>query len=249
MKLGIFGKGRLGTAIATEVSRAASAAMAMGVPAPFELAWEEDIDPCAREGAEVAIDSSVASAVRGHVEWAVACGTDLVISVTGWEMADIADLVRGRIGVLVAPNLSPGAALVRRMAKLMGAYASAVSESDIAICEWHHRLKADAPSGTAKSFADAVISGGGRYSGWSMGAYEKSRINVTSIRSGYDAGRHEIILDSPLETITVTHQARDRAVFASGALKAAAWLRGRKGVFTMDDFAAAMLDASLADRR
>lgn len=249
MKLGIFGKGRLGTAIAAEVGKAASAAIAMGAPAPFELAWEEDIEPCAREGAEVAIDSSVAQAVRGHVEWAASTGVDLVIAATGWEIADLAGIVRGRIGVLVAPNLSPGAALVRRIAKLMGAYASSVSESDIAICEWHHRMKADAPSGTAKSFAEAVISGGGRYAGWNMGAYEKSRVNVSSIRTGYDAGRHEIILDSPLETITVTHQARDRAVFASGALKAAAWLRGRKGVFTMDDFAQAMLDASTAGAR
>lgn len=234
MRLGLFGKGRMGMAILAEIEKAKG----------IELAWVEDLEPVERIGADVAVDFSIAAAVPGHIDWAVANGVDLVVATTGWSLPDLERRVGGKIGLLVAPNLSPGAALVRRMAAMMGAFAGAVPDADVAICEWHHKLKADAPSGTAKSFAEAVISAGPRYSGWNMGNFETGKVNVSSIRTGYDAGRHEIILDQPFETISITHRARDRRVFAAGALTAAAWLRGKKGLFTMDDFAAAILGGS-----
>ena len=76
-----------------------------------------------------------------------------------------------------------------------------------------------------------------RYSGWKIGSWERDKINIASLRSGFEIGRHELVLDSPLESLTITHRAKDRRVFAAGAMKAAAWIWGRKGVFTMDDLA------------
>ncbi len=231
MRLGVFGRGRLGGAIATEIARYTAA------PDALELAWTEGRDMGPRTRVEVAVDASNAAAVEEHLEWALRSGTDLVIATTGWKIPDLNERVGGRIGVLVASNLSMGVALMRRLALMVGAYAAMDQDSDIGIIEHHHKMKQDAPSGTALNLALAIQSSCPRYTGWNMGSNEKDKINMASLRTGYEIGRHELTLDSAFETLTITHRAKDRRVFASGAMRGATWIWGRKGVFTMDDFA------------
>jgi len=232
MRLGIFGRGRLGGAIAMEIARYTAS------PDALELAWTEGREAGTRSRVEVAIDASVADAVEGHLAWAIESGTDLVLATTGWKIPDLEERVAGRIGILVAPNLSTGVALMRRLAGILGAYAAMDMESDIGIFEHHHKNKNDAPSGTAITLAEAIRKTSPRYSGWKMGIWEKDKINISSLRSGFETGRHDIILDTALESLTISHRAKDRRVFAAGAMKAATWIWGRKGVFTMEDFAA-----------
>ena len=90
--------------------------------------------------------------------------------------------------------------------------------------ELHHAAKKDAPSGTALALIDAMRRAG--YDG---------RIDVSSTRAGQIPGTHTIGFDGGGETITLTHTARDRSIFARGALEAASWVKGRKGWFTMED--------------
>ncbi len=206
-------------------------------PEAFEIMWTEGRDPGSRSRVEVVVDASHASALPEHLEWAIQTGTDMVIATTGWKIPDLAGRVGGRIGVLVSPNLSTGVALMRRLAALMGAYAAADQEAELGIIEHHHRMKLDSPSGTALSIAQAVQESCPRFSGWNMGAWEKGKVNIGCLRTGYEIGRHELILDSPLESLTISHRAKDRRVFAAGAMKAARWIWGRRGVFSMDDFA------------
>jgi len=232
MRLGVFGRGRLGGAIATEIARYTAS------PDALELAWTEGKEPGPRSRVEVAVDASNAAAVEGHLSWALETGTDLVIATTGWKIPDIQERVGGRIAVLVAPNLSTGVALMRRLAFMVGTYAAMDQDADLGIIEHHHKMKTDAPSGTAITLAGVVQSSCPRFTGWNMGSWEKGKINIASLRSGYEIGRHELSLDSAFETLTITHRAKDRRVFAAGAMKAAKWIWGRKGVFTMDDFAA-----------
>ena len=92
------------------------------------------------------------------------------------------------------------------------------------IHEVHHAAKVDSPSGTALSLRDAM-----RRSGY------EADINMASTRAGSVPGTHTIGFDGPFETVTLTHTARDRSTFASGALAAARWVRGRQGWFTMRD--------------
>lgn len=231
MRIGVFGRGRLGGAIATEVARFTAS------PDALELAWTEGKDAGNRARVEVAIDASAAAAVEEHLAWAIETGTDLVIATTGWKIPDLERRVGGRIGVLLAPNLSTGVALMRKIAQVLGAYAAQDLDSDLGIVEHHHRMKQDAPSGTAISLAQAVQASCPRYTGWNMGSYEKDRVNIASLRSGYEIGRHELILDSAFETLTIVHHAKDRKVFAAGAMRAAKWIWGRKGIYTMDDLA------------
>jgi 4-hydroxy-tetrahydrodipicolinate reductase len=89
--------------------------------------------------------------------------------------------------------------------------------------ETHHTAKKDAPSGTARMVADRAAKALGR------------EIPITSVRTGEVPGTHEVIFEAPFEQIRITHDARDRRVFAAGALTAATWLVGRKGVFGMND--------------
>lgn len=232
MRLGIFGRGRLGGAIATEIARYTAS------PEAVELVWTEGREPGPRARVEVAVDASHASVVGEHVEWALESGTDLVVATTGWNIPDLEKKVEGRIGLLVASNLSMGVALMRRLALLLAAYAAADQEADLGIIEHHHKMKLDAPSGTALSLAAAALSACPRYSSWNTGAWQKDKINIASLRSGFEIGRHELSLDSVFETLTISHRAKDRRVFASGAMRGARWIWGRKGVFTMDDLAA-----------
>ena len=232
MRLGVFGRGRLGGAIATEIARYTAS------PDALELAWTEGREAGPRSRVEVAVDASNASAVEEHLKWALESGTDLVIATTGWKISDLEQRVGGRIGVLIAPNLSTGVALMRRLAVMLGAYAAMDEDTDVGIIEHHHKMKADAPSGTAISLAATIQKACPRYAGWNMGSWAKDKINIASLRSGFEIGRHELSLDSAFENLTITHRAKDRRVFAAGAMKGAKWIWGRKGVFTMDDFAA-----------
>ena len=236
MRIGIFGEGRLGSAIAREAASAPDLELAWilgpgGTPSPVDLA----------------IDASVAGAVEGHLEWALATGTDLVIGATGWALPNLAARVGDRIGVLAAPNFSLAVALMARLSTVLGRFAALDGELDPYIVEHHHRLKADAPSGTARRLADAVLAGHPDRTEWTLGVPGPHQLGISVIRAGAEFGSHTVGLDGPAETLHLAHQARSRAVFAQGALRAARWLRGRKGLCTFDDYAREILDPLFGD--
>lgn len=226
--IGVFGRGRLGSAIAAEAGGA--------------LAWIIDRDEAPPGPVEVAIDASVAEAVPDHLAWALATGTDLVIGATGWALPDLAEHVGDRIGVLVASNFSLTVALMARLATVMGRFAALDPARDPFLLEQHHRLKTDAPSGTARTLAQAVLTGCPRKTAWTLGTPGPHELSIGVVRAGAEFGTHTVGLDAPAEVLKLTHTARSRAPFAQGALTAASWLRGRTGLFTMDDLACDLLD-------
>lgn len=232
MRIGIFGRGRLGRAIAQEVETTPD----------LVLAWQVDKGESPDGPVEVAIAASAAEAVEGHLEWALNQGTDLVIGVTGWKLPDLSERIGERIGVLVAPNFSLSVALMARLALVLGRFAAMDAELDPYVLEHHHRAKADAPSGTALRLARAVMEGCPRKTAWTMGATAPQELSVGVLRAGAEFGLHTVGLDGPAESLSLTHQARSRAVFAQGALRAARWIRGRKGLYSFDDLAQELLD-------
>lgn len=236
MRIGIFGAGRLGSAILES---------AKGAP-DIDVAWVVDVGGTPAP-VDVAIDASAAAAVPGHVRWAVETGTDLVIGATGWEMPGLEAEVGDRIGVLVSPNFSLAVALMARLSKVLARFAALDGNLDPYIVEHHHRLKADYPSGTARRLAQAVLQGHPAKTEWVLGTAAPHQLSMAVIRAGSEFGSHTVGLDGPAETLQLTHQARSRAVFAQGALRAARWLRGRKGLHTFDAFAAEILDPLFGD--
>ena len=177
-------------------------------------------------GADVAIEFTEPSAAVANVEAALRARVPIVVGTTGWyaQLPHVREMAAQEIGSLfVAPNFSIGVAVFARLAARAGQSLSALRQFDAHIVETHHSGKKDAPSGTAAMLQQAL--------GRTLGR----DVPVTSIRTGSVPGTHEILFDAPYEQIRLTHEARDRRVFADGALTAARWLIGRAGVFGMDD--------------
>lgn len=235
MRVGLFGRGRLGSAILACAQR-------QGI----EVAWSVDQGESPTGPVDAAIDASVAGAVEGHLAWALETGTPFVIGTTGWTIPDLTGRVGHRIGVLTASNFSLTVALLARFATVAGRYAQLDPARDPYILEHHHRLKADAPSGTARTLAAAVMKGCPRKTEWVLappeGVIQAHQLSVGVLRAGSESGFHTVGLDTPTETLKISHRARSREPFAEGALAAARWLQGRRGLFTMEDVAADLLN-------
>jgi len=229
LRVGLFGKGRLASAIA---QRAGSA-----------IAWQVTRETPPQQRVDVAIEASGGAAVPARIEWALEHGTPLVIGSTGWDVPDLAERVGQRIGVVTAPNFSLGVALVRRMSLALARFAALDASRDPYVIEHHQSRKHDAPSGTAKLLAWTMLEGCPRKTSWAIGGpLQPHELSVGVVRAGSTYSEHRVGIDAPAEVIELVHTARSAAAFADGALTAAAWITKKKGVFTMDDVAASVLD-------
>lgn len=180
----------------------------------------------ALNGAEVAVEFTIPESAPANIMAAVEAGCPVVVGTTGWyeKRQEIEGLVLAQSGaVLIAPNFSVGVAAFGLIVKAAARALKSAPGFDAHLTETHHGAKTDAPSGTAASLEKLAASEWGR------------AIPITSIRTGSVPGTHELLFDAPFEQIRIEHVARDRRVFADGALLAAKWLIGRHGVFTMND--------------
>jgi 4-hydroxy-tetrahydrodipicolinate reductase len=177
--------------------------------------------------ADVAVDFSVAAAVPATVARLADRGTSMVIGTTGWQNAE--DEVRriaanAGIAVVAAPNFAVGVNVFLAVAGRLGMLMAPLPSFGAWIHEHHHAAKRDAPSGTALAMERRL-----REHGYA------APVPIAATRAGSVPGTHTLGFDAASETITFTHQARDRAAFAHGALLAAEWVIGRTGWFTMTD--------------
>ncbi len=236
MRIGIFGHGRLGAAIAGVVGEASDA----------ELAWTVGRNETPHREADVVIDASSAAAVGAHLQWCLEHGADFLIGTTGWTIPDLEARVGQRIGVLTAPNFSLTVALYARLSLILARFAAGDEAKDPYLVEHHHARKHDAPSGTAKLLAGVLMRGCPRKTEWAIpaagGDLKAHQLNVSSIRAGHTYSSHIVGIDAPGEVLELHHAARSPRPYAEGALVAARWIRGRKGLFTMDQVAKDVLD-------
>ena len=224
LRLAIIGDGKMGRAIAELArERGYTVTALLGVTEnPGGSAITRD-----RLGdTEVVVEFTEPSAAPANIVHAVRAGYAVVTGTTGWtdRLGDVTRAVTEANGALVhAPNFSVGVNVFLAIAAAAGRVMRRAPDFDAHITETHHAAKKDAPSGTALALERAVSPGLGR------------PVPVTSVRTGYVPGTHELSFDGPFEQIRLVHTARDRRVFADGALRAASWIRGRHGVFTMRD--------------
>ena len=222
-RLAIIGYGRMGHAIEQLASERGFEVVARIDPHGGDASR---VDGKSLNDAEVAVEFTTPAAAPANIRAALGAGCALVVGTTGWYDArpEIERLVGEKKGaLLVAPNFSVGVAAFTEIVRAAAKVFRNTPGFDVHIVETHHAAKKDAPSGTAANLAKA-------------GAGELGRdIPITSIRTGSVPGTHELIFDGTFETIRLEHVARDRRVFADGALLAAKWLIGRHGVFTMAD--------------
>jgi 4-hydroxy-tetrahydrodipicolinate reductase len=177
--------------------------------------------------ADVAIDFSTAAALAENFPRYLERGLPVVIGTTGWSEQAAAHRAAAQgagLGVVAAANFSIGVNLFELMVAEAARLLQAHPQYGAWIHESHHAAKRDAPSGTALMLRDAMTAAGYRHA-----------IDLSSTRAGMIPGTHTIGFDAASDTIELTHRARDRRGFASGALLAARWLHGRRGWFSMAD--------------
>ena len=187
--------------------------------------------------ADVVIDFSSHLATKELTDYAVSRSLPLVLATTGQteeEKAMILDASR-KIPLFFSANMSFGVALLISLVKKA---AELLPRDDIEIVETHHNHKADAPSGTALMIANAISDTlGGRKivrGRNGLAKREQGEIGISSIRIGSVVGKHEVLFGDGTETLTITHEAHDKALFASGAVRAAAFLVGKSaGLYDM----------------
>ena len=224
MKIALFGHGAMGRVL-EDTARAAGHELG----AIFTSANAGEATRLL-PGHTVAIDFSASGAVPAHVEAAAAAGVPLVEGTTGWQRdeAAIRNIVEGRGAALVyGANFSIGVNLFYRIVA-NAAQLFRGAGYDAFIEEAHHARKRDAPSGTALAL-QAILSHG-------VGREEKgTSVPIASTRAGHIPGTHRVGFDSAADQILLAHTSRSRAGFAAGALLAAHWIVGRRGVYAFAD--------------
>ena len=191
------------------------------------IAGRVDVDSSGWAPADVAIDFSTADALAVNFPRYVEARMPVVIGTTGWGAVEPqlrAAAATARLGVVASANFSIGVNLFERMVSEAARLMREQHQYGAWIHEQHHAAKRDAPSGTAILLRDAMLRTG----------YGPA-VDVSSSRAGKVPGTHTVGFDSESDTIELTHRARDRRGFASGALTAARWVIGREGWYSMAD--------------
>lgn len=201
--------------------------------------------PAALAAADVALDFSHAAATAATLEACRAARKPLLLGTTGFgaQLDGLLEAAAREVALLITANTSVGVALLTELTRL--AARALPSSFDIDVLELHHRLKRDAPSGTARSLAQVAAEGRGIKApaanptapGRSPGPRGEGEIGLASLRAGDIVGEHTVLFCGAGEELVLTHRAHDRAIFARGALSAALWLSSRPpGRYDMGDF-------------
>lgn len=200
------------------------------------------IDDVSLKNVDVCVDFSAPVAVLDNIEAVAECGCNIVVGTTGWydKLEQVRKLVKEKkIGLLYSSNFSLGVNIFSQIAMDASHLFDRYPEYDVSISEVHHRGKVDSPSGTALSLGAVILKELKRktelLTDTSSGPIKPTQLHVTSTRIGHEAGTHTVRFDSESDTIELVHRAKNRRGFALGAVVAAEWLKGKKGVYTMRD--------------
>lgn len=233
MKLALIGYGAMGQLVEKLASDAGDQ---VGIKLTSTDA-EQDVDEVAAmlRRHDVAVDFSVGPAVLRNVEACAIAGVPLVEGTTGWKDQEsrAKEIVTEHGGALVyGANFSIGVNVFYRIVGKAAELFAGLDQYEPFIEEQHHSRKKDAPSGTALKLKSVLTE------------FIKGDIPIASTRAGNIPGTHRVGFDSAADQITLTHMARSREGFAGGALLAARWIVGRKGVYEFSD----VIDEILSSR-
>jgi 4-hydroxy-tetrahydrodipicolinate reductase len=234
--IGLLGYGKMGKAVERiAVDRGHSIGFVWDRGDSIEFSAEK------LQSVDVIIDFTHADIAERLILRCIDFGKPVVSGTTGWHdrlnELKLSLSNRGVAGFFHATNFSIGVHVFNKVAGYLSQVMDAQNGYDVLIEETHHIHKKDAPSGTAITLANRVISELSHKESWGLATDDipSNVLRVHSKRIGGEFGRHELIFHSELDCISLTHKAYSRDAFASGAVRAAEWLIGRKGVFGMDD--------------
>lgn len=208
---------------------------------------QADMDALATEAVDVVIEFSSPESAADNIRYCIGRGWPVVSGTTGWlsEQADIEQFCRDRNGAFFyASNYSIGVNLFFRLNKTLAQFMRNYPSYHVSMTEIHHTEKKDAPSGTAITLAEGVLEHLPHKRRWTSITETADRVpdeartdavEIESVREGTVPGTHTIRYESDVDRIEISHAAHSRQGFAIGAVVAAEWVAGRRGVFGMDD--------------
>ena len=232
MQIAIIGYGKMGH----EIEKAAIAkghSIAVTIDTPQE--WEERLDQLKK--ADIAIDFSQPDQAVGNINRCFDLHIPIVVGTTAWY--DHLDEIKKRCldegqSLFYAPNFSIGMNIMFMLNKQLAKYAEKYGYK-MSLAETHHIHKLDKPSGTAAKLANDIIATNSNYDSWSIDAPSGHTLYINVTREGEVFGIHSVTAESPADKISIRHEAFNRQGLAAGALTAAEFLIGKKGVFTMEE--------------
>lgn len=191
---------------------------------------------------DVALEFTTPATAAGNIRTCLSCGGAVVSGTTGWteRLPEMEELCRAGGGALFyASNFCIGMNLMFRLNRRLAEMMNGFGGYGVSISETHHIHKKDAPSGTAITLAEGIIAGLDRKTGWvNRPTAEPAEIAIESIREGEIPGIHSVIYESADDRLEIRHEIKNRRTLAMGAVLAAEFLCGKKGVYTMDDLLA-----------
>jgi 4-hydroxy-tetrahydrodipicolinate reductase len=234
MNIALIGYGRMGHEIE-------SIAVKRGhvIKLTIDMDNENDLISANMKGIDVAIEFSSPSSAFSNITKCLSEKVPVVSGTTGWlenyeKVVDICN--RNKTAFIHSSNYSIGVNLLFRLNTELAKQMERYHDYSVSIEEIHHINKLDAPSGTAITLADGIVSQHSVYKKW---CFEKDKtedsIPVKSIREGQVPGTHTVIWDSEIDTLILRHEAKNRKGFAFGAVIAAEFIHSRQGIFTMND--------------
>ena len=241
MKVAIIGYGKMGHEIEQVLlSRGHSVALIIDQDNAHDLCAEK------LAGVDVAIEFTTPTTAYSNVRTCIECGTPVVSGTTGWhdKLEELQTLCRERGSSMIwSSNYSLGVNITFRLNRYLAELMNRFEGYNVAIEEIHHTQKKDAPSGTAITLAQEAIDRLDRKTCWSCIEPQKGEssqataesIEITSLREGAVPGTHTVTYESADDILELKHTLKSRSALATGAVIAAEFICGKKGVFTMDD--------------
>lgn len=237
MKIGLIGYGKMGKRVEAIASQRGHEIICRIGSQVAENEMASLIAP-----ADVCLDfthpSNALKTVQRMAQWK----KNLVMGTTGWQdhIEEVQRLVKtSQIGFLYAPNFAIGIHLFMKLVAQAALLIDPWDEYDVSGFEAHHNQKADHPSGAGQAMAEILLKHIRRKSKvvteLREGPLAPEEMHMASVRCGHIPGVHSVIFDSACDNLTLTHTSRNRDGFALGAVKAAEWLKDKKGFFTLDD--------------
>lgn len=228
MKIAILGYGKMGKAIE-------KVALDRGHEIVLKLSSDIDYDITK---ADIAIDFSVPTAALTNISNCINNGVPVISGTTGWlnQYDTVVNLCKQKNGGFIyASNFSLGVNIFFELNKQLAKMMQTLQDYSLHIEEIHHTQKVDAPSGTAITLAEGIIDNSQKKA-WKLdGTGSDNSVPITSKRISDTPGTHIVSYESVVDTIQIKHTAHNRQGFALGAVVAAEWLYGKKGVYTMND--------------
>jgi 4-hydroxy-tetrahydrodipicolinate reductase len=234
MNIAIAGYGRMGREVE---SVALERGHTISVVLDVDTTGTDDTE-CLRRS-DVAIEFTVPGSAPEVIGKILKLGIPVVSGTTGWlagydEIASLA--IQNKTSFIHSSNFSPGVFVLSRLNETLARYMSKIGGYDVSIEEIHHRAKLDAPSGTAIMLAGQIVAASDDYSGWVHSGEEAAgKVPVTSVREGVVPGTHQVTWKSEIDILTISHQALSRRGFAVGAVMAAEFIAGKRGVFKLEE--------------